>query len=166
MGEPKQELQTVEPKDLGSSPALACLKDDEANFVYNVEVLGLPTKKAAMMAGMPLHKQSRPHIVQAREVLKQQVRGSLNITKEDVVFGIKEAVDRARILSEPQTEINGWKEISKLLGYDTPQRVDIQITAAVGAMQNQVATMSDAELVQALGAEDLVDVDFYEITDE
>ena len=33
------------------------LTSEEVNFVYNVEVLGLPARKAATMAGMPISRQ-------------------------------------------------------------------------------------------------------------
>lgn len=74
-----------------AAPSISALKDEEANFVYNVEVLGLPVKKAASMAGMPLGRLNAPHIIQAREITKRELRSALAITKEDVVFGMTEA---------------------------------------------------------------------------
>ena len=50
--------------------AFSHLDEDEANFVYNVEVLALPARKAATLAGMKPTKVSAPHVAQAREALK------------------------------------------------------------------------------------------------
>jgi hypothetical protein len=139
------------------------LTDDEANFVYNVEALGLPAKKAAELAGMSLKKLNAPHIIQAREQTKRELRGATQITKEDVIWGMREAIDRARLLGEPMTEIIGWEKTAKLLGYDQPQRIDINITASVDALKSQVRRLSDAELVKLVGANGVIDADFYEV---
>lgn len=139
------------------------LTQDEVEFVYNVEVLGLPVRKAATMAGMPIARIMASHIVQARETVKRELRGAMKITKEDVVQGYKEAVDRARVLGEPAVEIMGWKEISKILGYDAPTKVDINISASIDVMQTQVRGMDDASLAKLIGAENVIDADFYEL---
>lgn len=143
-------------------PAISGLTQDEAEYVYNVEYLQLPARRAALMAGMSLAKINAPHITQARELAKREIRGTTQITKEDVVWGMREAVDRARILAEPMTEIVGWKEIAKLLGYDTAQKIDINITASIEALQAAVRGMTDAELARTVGTGGIIDVDFYE----
>lgn len=138
------------------------LTDDEANFVYNVEVVGLPPKKAAQLAGMPASKMYAAHIVQARELARNVVRGSCQVTKEDVTLGIKGAIDRARILSEPMTEIIGWEKLAKLHGLDEPQKVNINVNESIKVVTEHVRSVPDADLVRLLGAGDVVDVEFYE----
>lgn len=139
------------------------LTQGEMEFVYNIEVLGLPPKKAASLAGVPYGLVCKPHIVQARELVKRELRGAMAITKEDVVFGMRDAIDRARILAEPMTEIVGWEKIAKLLGYDTPQKVDINITASLDVLKNQVKSLPDAELAKLVGAGGIIDAEFYEV---
>ena len=138
------------------------LTQQEAELVYNLEVLGLPLKKACEMAGVGIWLANKPHIVQAREQTKREIRGSTAITKEDVVFGVKDAIDRARIIAEPSTEIRGWEVISKLLGYDAPTKVDINLRESIHVVQQQVRGLSDGELVKLLGAGDVIDGEFYE----
>lgn len=139
------------------------LTDDEANFVYNMEVLGLPMRKAVSLAGITASRAVAPHVVQAREVVRTKMRGDLGVTKEDATHGIKEAIHRAQLLGEPMTEIAGWDRLIKLHGLDTPQKVDINIKASVEVIAKQVRTMSDEDLVKALGAGDIIDGDFYAI---
>lgn len=146
--------------------ALSHLTAEEANFVYNVEVLGLPARKAASMAGMKPSRISAPHLVQAREALKRELRDAVAITKEDVVHGYQEAIHMAKQLAEPLTMIVGWEKTAKLLGYDQPQKIDININASVEVQQSLVKSMSDAELVKALGASNVIDGEFYEIGQE
>lgn len=141
----------------------AGLTQEEAEFVYNLEVLGLPVKKAASLAGVSYGLVTKAHITQARELLKRELRGALAISKDDVVFGIREAVDRARLMGEPMTEIVGWEKIAKLLGYDAPQKVDINITASIDVLKAHARSMSDGELAKLAGAGGIIDADFYEV---
>lgn len=142
------------------------LTDDEANYIYNVEVLGLPPRKAAQLAGMPVAKLTKPHIMQAREHVKRELRGAMAITKDDVVFGMRDAIDRARILGEPATEIAGWKEIARILGYDAAQRVDVNLHASIDVLRHQVRQLSDEELMRAVGADSVIDADFYVVRND
>lgn len=146
-------------------PSLKELTEDEAQFVYACEVLGLPARVAAAQAGMAAHKVSAPHLQQARTLLKQQIRGEVNISKEDVVFGIREAIDRAKIINEPSTEIMGWDRIAKLLGYDAPQKIDLSVTATIEVLKNNVRSMDDRLLAEMVGANNIIDVDFYPAED-
>lgn len=136
------------------------LTQDEAQFVYNVEVLGMPLVAAANAASLPLHKMSARHVLQARELTRRELRGATQITKEDCVFGIQEAIGRAKILAEPATEIKGWEAIAKLLGYDAPQQIDINVRETVTVIQDRVKTLSTEDLVRMAGAEDIIDGDF------
>lgn len=142
------------------------LTQPEAEFVWNVEVLGLPVRKAASLAGLPPGSMAAPHLQQARELLKREVRGSMAITKEDVLFGIREAIDRARILADPETEIKGWTQVSKMMGFDAPAKVDVNITSSIEVLKGHVRGMSDADLAKALGADHIIDADFYEVGSE
>ena len=141
----------------------AGLTDEEANFVYNVEVLGLPVRKAASMAGMPIGNVTKPHIAQARETTKRNIRGNMQLTKEDISYGIQDAIGRAKILGDPMTEIIGWEKLAKLHGFDAPTKIDVNLTASVEVLQGHVRSMSDAELVKQLGAGSIIDGEFYEV---
>lgn len=138
------------------------LTDEEANFIYNVEVLGLPVVKAAAMAGMPRSRVVAPHIIQAREIVKRELRGAMQITREDVVAGYQDAIQMAKLVADPQAMIAGWKETAKILGLDAPARVDINLKASIEVQEQQIRTMSTTELLRRLGADDIVDAEFYE----
>lgn len=147
---------------LAGSPPINNLTAEESQFVYYAEVLNLPVRKAASMAGMPVTMVSKPHLQQARELLKREMRGALP-TKEDLVHRILEAMDRAKIIAEPATEIMGAEKIAKLLGYDAPQKIDVNITASLDVLKAHVHTMDDAALAGLLGAGNVIDAEFYEV---
>jgi hypothetical protein len=138
------------------------LTQAESDFVYNVEVLGLPAKKAAQLAGYTGSVIAQ-HLMQARETVRNEMRGSLKVTKEDATAGIKDAIERAKLLAEPMTEIAGWDRLIKLHGLDSPVQHNINLHATVEVLRDQVRSMSDADLVRMLGAGNVIDVDFYEV---
>jgi hypothetical protein len=143
------------------------LTAEEAKFVYNVEILGMPAQLAANQSGMPIRRAVSPHIVQARQILKDELRRTTGITKEDCAYGMREAIDRARLLSEPMTEIVGWEKLAKLMGYDAPQQVNINMQASVEVVRGQLSQIPEAELVKLLpDARDVIDGDFYEVPND
>jgi hypothetical protein len=138
------------------------LTPEESDFVYHVEVLGLPPKKAAQLTKYT-GSVVAPHIMQARELVKTQLRGSMVVTREDATAGLRDAIDRAKLMGEPMTEIAGWDRLIKLHGLDQPQKVDVNIHSTVEVLTKHVRTLSDEELVKALGAGAVIDGDFYEV---
>ena len=149
----KQELTPVAPASM--------LTAEEANFVYNAEIIGMPVKKAAEMAGLPLSRVVHPHIIQAREEAKRELRRSTAITREDVVNGLRDAIWRAQLVSDPVAEIKGWEAISKLLGLEAAKEVNINLKESVRVVQAQLHGMSTDELVDMLNAGDIIDGEFY-----
>lgn len=141
------------------------LTDDEANFVYNVEVLNMPARLAARQAGMPASKLLSDHIVQARSMVRNQLALRTGFTREEWVNRTYEAVERARLLADPMAEIAGMKEIGKALGLYEPQKIDINLKASMEALAQHAKTLPDDELLARLGASSVVDVDFYEVGD-
>lgn len=149
--------------ELAGIPSMNGLTAEEATFVYNVEVIGLPARAAAKQAGLPLTMISKPHLQQARELLRREVRGGLQVTKESVTFMLFDAIERARILGEPMTEIAGVDRLIKLHGLDAPQKVDISVHTTIEVLNQQVRNLSDADLAKALGGDTIIDGDFYRV---
>lgn len=147
--------------------ALQHLTPNESEFVYNVEVLGLPVVRSASLAGLPIHGAYKPHLQEARRLVAIELRGKAQFTREDVNAGIHDAIQRAQMLNEPSTEIKGWTEIARINGLDAPQRVDINVQTSVEVLQKTVRTMSDEEIMAALpDARDVVDAEFYVVNDK
>lgn len=149
--------------DLAGLPAFSALTAEESQFVYYVEAVGLPLKKAARLSGLPIYMVSKPHLQQARELLRREVRGNLEVTREDVTWGLKEAISQANILADPMSQIAGWNAIIKLHGLDAPQKIDINIHASMEVLKTHVRAMSDDELVRMAGASGIIDGEFYEV---
>lgn len=87
----------------------------------------------------------------------------MRCSKEDSTRGILDAIDRARILGEPITEIAGWKEINVMYGHNAPAKIDIHTHATIEVLQKQIRQVPTSELVKQLGAGNVVDGEFYEV---
>ena len=149
--------------DLAGIPSMNGLTAEEAQFVYLLEVLGMPVAKAAKMAGLPPTMVSKPHLQQARELLKREVRGTCQVTKEDVTNIYRDAIDMARTLADPLTMISGGTALAKLHGLDAPQKVDINVSASIDVLKVHVRQLPDAELARLAGSTDVIDADFYPV---
>jgi hypothetical protein len=82
------------------------------------------------------------------EEARMNLQRASNIRKKDVILGVLDAIDRARMAGEPNTEINGWKEVSKLMGFYAPEvkRIDLNVTQ--GKLKSKFEQMSDQELLE------------------
>jgi len=141
------------------------LNEAEQQLVYNIEVLGMSQARAAELAGVASFQSvlKRPDVIDAREKLRAAVRQRADITKDDVIAGIKKAVDQADLLADPMAQIAGWREIAKMLGYDAPREVKITVSADISTRRRQIAQLDDEELIELLGADDVIDAEFYEV---
>lgn len=147
------------------STNLTNLSDEEERLLYNVEVLRLPVSRAGEVAGVPNPHLvlKRAHVAGAREQLRAQLRVRTQITREDIVQGLKEAIDQAVILADPMAQIAGWREVAKILGYDKTPTVQVHLTGTVEQMQKQIQAMPMEELLRLGGANDVIDADFYKV---
>lgn len=141
------------------------LTDSEQMFIYQLEVIGLSVTRAAEVSGVssPYALLKRPHILAAREQTRIAMRQRTNFTREDVVAGIKEAIDQAVVMADPMAQIAGWREIGKLLGYDKTPNIHIHATGTVEQVRKQMQGMSTEDLMLQAGDGAVLDGDFYKV---
>lgn len=137
----------------------------EQQFAYNIEVLGLPVGRAGQLAGVadPTHCSKRPEVMALRRAFKREMLARAAITKEDVVLGIRECIDDARILGDAATGVRGWSEIGKLLGHYEPQRIKIDVDTRT--LATTVKHMTTDELLALTNQSEIIDVDFIEVSE-
>ena len=64
-----------------------------------------------------------------------------------MLAGLLEAVNQARVQSNPMAMIAGLREISKMLGFYAVETKRVELTAGQGATQRRMGAMSDAQLL-------------------
>lgn len=139
------------------------LSEEESRLLYNVEVLGLNVKRAGELAGVssPNNVLKRAHVMVAQEQLRNALRVRVQITREDVIAGLKDAVDQAKILADPMAQIAGWREIAKILGYDKTPTINVHLSGSAAQIRQQVQQLSTQQLLEMSGNEKVIDADFY-----
>lgn len=140
------------------------LTKEEQDLVYNIEVLGMKPSRAAGIAGVPDVSLTRvlgsPEVVVARQRLRDTIRQRANITRADIIVGIRDAIDQATVIADPMAQIRGWVEIASLTGFDRPKRVEFTLATTAEEKRREIAQMPDDELLQIEGG-DVIDADFY-----
>jgi hypothetical protein len=137
------------------------LTREEIDFVYHVEVLNMPARAAAGVTGIPLGSITAPHVMEARRKARQAFNDTQGLTKADIVQKMMDAVDRARIISEPMTELVGLEKVAKLLGFAEAEKTNVNITATIEVIRDRARGMSDEELARLVGDANVIDGDFY-----
>lgn len=98
-------------------------------------------------------------VQQTLDEARQALARATNIRKKDVIMGVLDAIDRARLAGEPNTEINGWKEVAKLMGYYAPEVKKIDLTVTQGNLKSKFEQMSDQELLE-LASRSVIEGDY------
>jgi hypothetical protein len=111
------------------------LTENQKAYVEN-RAYGLNKQDAARAAG---------YSDAAKEALRLE---QLGFSREDVMNGLKKAIDDAVILADPQAQIAGWREIAKMCGYYAPEIKQHILTSGQQAVRGQMETLSDDELLR------------------
>lgn len=122
----------------------------EADFVRFYAVEGMTASAAAKMAGMEA-KQGTSLL--RREDIRTQVQEAFNenalrldVGRDDVLRGMKEAIDMAKVIGDPTAMIRGWSEIGKITGlYNHTQ--NINVTSDTISAKTDMKKLSTDDLV-------------------
>jgi len=127
----------------------------QARFINEFLIDGNGTA-AAIRAG---YVASSAHVTASRMLRNAKVSEAIaarrselsdifRIRRQDVIKGVLDAIDRARLAGEPATEINGWKEVAKLMGFYAPEVLKVHLGDDQQRLQKKFEAMSDAELLE------------------
>lgn len=128
------------------------LSQMEAEFVHHFASVGLSGPKAAAAAGYEAKNASvtllqNPKIRTAIAEQYERNARTANFTREDVLHGMKEAIDLSRVTGDPATMVRGWSEIGKIIGaYEKHNQVTINIQAVKTV--DDLKTLSREELAE------------------
>ena len=139
----------------------------ELKFVEGL-ALGMKHNQACQYAGIERSTGSRmktkPRVKAMLDELMEEARERYNISRDDVIKGLSDAIHDAKILADPNAQIAGWREIGKMLGYYAPEEKKITLTADQQHLRNQLEGMSEEDLLRLADAS-AIDGEF-EVVDE
>jgi phage terminase small subunit len=148
------------------------LTERELTFTKNV-ARGLNPTAAARAAGYYAPSNASSRIMKLEKIRKaiaieraHFVRVN-SMSKKKVMDGFLEAINMAKIKSDPIAMVAGWREIAKMCGYFEPVKHQIQIDVSGRVVVQKLQSMSDAELVKlAEGDGTVIDAEFSPIGTE
>jgi hypothetical protein len=79
------------------------------------------------------------------------------ITRKNVLDGLKEAIDMARIIGDPGVMIAGWREVGKMCGFYEAVKVKVDVSSGGVSLSQKIMGMSDADLLRLACGERLED---------
>jgi phage terminase small subunit len=91
-----------------------------------------------------------PRVVKAVEFLRKKSEQSILTSRKKVLEGFLEAIEQAKMMSEPMTQIAGWREIGKLCGYYAPEVKQLNVTVGAKRVVSQLEVMSDQALLELI----------------
>jgi phage terminase small subunit len=91
---------------------------------------------------------TKPDVQEAIQALQAENAAQWGIARKDVIAGVLEAIEMARVQGEPMAMIAGYRELARMMGFNAPEahRVEVVTPAAASAMLAKLAAMSDADL--------------------
>ena len=113
---------------------------------------------AAVRAGYSAHTArqiayeilTRPDVAAAVGQGEARLAAEAELSRAATLKGFQEAIEIARLRSDPSAMIAGWREIGKMCGYYAPERKQVQLSTDVRAQRNELARMTDAELAELI----------------
>jgi hypothetical protein len=92
----------------------------------------------------------QPNILALKAKYAAQYEEEAQMTRKQVMDGLKESIDMARLMSEPATMITGWKTIAQMCGYMAPVETKLKIDVTGNVTMTKLTQMTDAELLEAI----------------
>jgi len=131
------------------------LSDKRARFVaeYCLDQNGT---QAAIRAGYaPASAYSAAHRLLKKDEIRAAVAErqalvaeELEVTRQEVMRGLLDAVEIARLQADPAALVKAWSELARMCGYYAPVKQQVDVSVSAKRMVDQFEVMSDAELLR------------------
>lgn len=130
------------------------LSKQQAIFVAARE-RGVPRRESAIMAGYkvdesgkgPAQVEKSKAVSTALALARQELAQKTGITKEEVLQGLKDAAEMARVMADPQAMVRAFSEIGKMLGFYEPEKKVVEHQVGKQTME-ALRMLSDEELLK------------------
>ncbi len=129
---------------------------------------GMAPPEAAEAAGYAYAKVAgyeyarKPNIIAAVQKEFKRAERVSDMSKKKVMDGMLEAIEHAKLMSEPMTQIAGWREVAKMCGYYEPTKVQLDVSVSAKRLFSKFETMSDEELLR-LAETEIIEVEDFEV---
>ena len=94
-----------------------------------------------------------PNILALKAKYEAEWQETGQMTRQKVMDGMLEAIEMARLMSEPATMIQGWKTIGQLCGYFAPVEHRMKVDVTGNIVVDKLNSLSDAELLKIISGD-------------
>lgn len=140
-------------------PKSIVLTERQAAFV-DATLLGKDRFDAARAAGIvrdglpePSAVEKSVNVQRALAEARSELSSAAQISRADVIDGIMEGINMARLAADPATMIKGWTEVGKILGHYAPEVKKLEITDNQKRLQSKFTAMTDEDLLRVIEGE-------------
>lgn len=122
---------------------------EKQELFIEAKVHGLNDLQAALAAGA-----SSGHAMMNSATVREQLAAArrwltdtTQITRLDVIEGVIDGIEMARMQGDSANVIKGWCEVGKILGHYAPEVKRIELSTDHARMRSKFESLSDAELL-------------------
>ena len=123
----------------------SAITEKQEKFV-DAKMLGLNDKQAVLSAGLS----SVPSAIAVRDQLaaaRRWLTNATQITRLDVIEGVIDGIEMARMQGDAGNVIKGWTEVGKILGHYAPEVKKIELSMEQGRLRSKFEALTDEELL-------------------
>lgn len=81
------------------------------------------------------------------EAARRWLTSTTQITRLDVIEGMIDGIELARMQGDAGNVIRGWSEVGKVLGHYAPEVKKVELTMEQGKLRSKFEALSDEELL-------------------
>jgi len=124
--------------------------------------MGMTHKEAAEHTGLSCSAirslMSQPKVKQYVAEIQEEHAQKLNVSREQVIEGMLQAIQDARMLGEPASQIRGWEQIAKMQGYYAPERRVLELPDDAREFIDAMQSLDTAEVARIAGQNNLIEL--------
>jgi hypothetical protein len=91
-----------------------------------------------------------PNILALKAQYAAKYEEEAQMDRRQVMEGLKESIEMAKLMSEPSTMIQGWKVIAQMCGYMAPVETRVKVDITGNVTMGKLNALSDAELLEMI----------------
>jgi phage terminase small subunit len=121
---------------------------------------GFPKEEACRLMKMPKIRESLQYLQRKHEK-------AAGVSRKQVMDGMLEAIEMAKIQGDPSVMVNGWREIGRMCGFYAAEKKVVEINISAKRAIDKLETLTDAQLMELI-AEDTQAIEgvFSEVLEE
>ena len=100
--------------------------------------------------GMGYRLARAPNVLALKAQYAAAYEQTAEMDRKQVMDGLKESIEMAKLMSEPSSMIQGWKTIAQMCGYMAPVETKLKIDVTGNVTMTKLTQMTDAELLEAI----------------